>query len=64
MMSINPLVVDVFPLAVDLIDQREVEVESFHPLSVEHSHLRLVLLKLHVLDHVREPDTQPVVTGA
>lgn len=55
---------DVLPLTVDLIDQREVEVESFHSLSVEHSHLCLVLLKLHVLDHVREPDAQPVVTGA
>lgn len=55
---------DVLSLAVDLIDQREVEVEVFDPFSVEHSHLGLVLLILHVFDHVREPHSQPVVTDS
>lgn len=58
----NGLVVDVLSLTVDLIDQREVEVETFNPFSVEHSHLGLVLLILHVFDHIREPHSQPVVT--
>lgn len=53
---------DIFSFTVDLIDQREVEVETFDPLSVEHSHLGLVLLKLHVFDHIREPHAQSVVT--
>lgn len=57
----DSLVVYVFPLTVDLIDQGEVEVETFHPLSVKHSHLGLILLKLHVLYHVREPDTQTMI---
>lgn len=52
---------DVLSLAVDLVDQREVEVETFDPFPVEHSNLRLVFLILHVLDHIREPYSQPVV---
>ena len=52
---------DVLSLAVDLVDQREVEVETFDSLSVEDLHLGLVLLVLHVFDHIREPDAQPVV---
>lgn len=53
---------DVLRLTVDLIDQREVELEMFHAISVVRSRVGLVHLKLHVLDHVREPDAQAVVT--
>lgn len=52
---------NVLSLAVDLIDQREVEVEAFDSFPVEHSHLGLVLLVLHVFDHVWEPHSQSVV---
>lgn len=52
---------DVLSLAVDLVDQREVEVKMFDPLSVEHSDLGLVLLKLHVFDHIGEPHSQSMV---
>lgn len=55
---------DVLSLSVDLVDQGEVEVEMFNALSVEHSDLGLVLLVLHVLDHIGEPDSQPVVADA
>lgn len=55
---------DVLSLAVDLIGQREVEMETFHPFSVEHSHLGLVLLVLHVFDHIREPNSQTMVTDS
>lgn len=55
---------DVLSLAVDLVDQREVEVKTFDPLSVEHSDLGLVLLILHVFDHVGEPHSQSVVADA
>lgn len=54
---------DVLSFAVDLVDQREVEVETLDPLSVEHSDLGLVLLVLHVFDHIGEPHSQPVVAG-
>lgn len=57
----NVLVMDIFSLAVDLVDQREVEVETFDPFSVEHPDLGLVLLILHVFDHIGEPHSQPVV---
>lgn len=53
---------DVLSLAVDLVDQREVEVEAFDSFPVEYPHLGLVLLVLHVFDHVWEPHSQPVVT--
>lgn len=53
---------NVLPLAVDLIDQGEVEVETLHSFPVEHSYFGLVLLVLHVLDHVWEPHAQSVVT--
>jgi hypothetical protein len=52
---------DIFSLFVDLVDQGEVEVESLHSFSMEEFHLGLVLLILHVLDHVREPHRQSVV---
>lgn len=52
---------DVLPLTVDLVDQREVKVEALHTFSVEHSDFGLVLLILHVLDHIREPHSQPVI---
>lgn len=52
---------DVLSLAVDLVDQREVEVETFDPFPVEDFNLGLVLLVLHVFDHIREPHAQPVV---
>lgn len=52
---------DVLSLAVDLIDQRKVEVETFNSFAVEHSDLGLIFLILHVLDHVREPNSQPMV---
>lgn len=48
-------VMDVFSFFVDLVDQREVEVESFHSFSVEELDLGLIFFVLHVLDHVREP---------
>lgn len=53
---------NVLPLAVDLIDQGEVEVETLHSFPVEHSYFGLVLLVLHVFDHVWEPHSQSVVT--
>lgn len=56
------LVVNVLALAVDLVDQGEVEVETLHSFPVEHSYFGLVLLVLHVFDHVWEPHAQPVVT--
>lgn len=52
---------DVLSLAVDLVDQREVEVEMFDPFPVEHFHFGLILLILHVFDHIRKPHSQPVV---
>lgn len=52
---------DVLSLTVDLVDQGKVEVETFYPLTVEYSDLGLVLLILHVLDHIREPHSQPMV---
>lgn len=55
------LVMDVLSLAVDLIDQREIEVKAFHTFSMKHFHLGLVLFILHVFDHVREPHSQTVV---
>lgn len=58
----DALVVNVLPLAVDLIDQGEVEVEALHSFPVEHSYFGLVLLVLHVFDHVWEPHSQAVVT--
>lgn len=59
----NVLIMDVFSLTVDLVDQREVEVETFHPFSVEHFDLGLVLFILHVFDHIREPNPQSMVAG-
>ncbi len=56
------LVMDVLSLAVDLVDQREIEVKTFNAFSVEHSDLGLILLILHVFDHIGEPHSQPVVT--
>lgn len=53
---------NVLSLTVDLIDQREVEVEAFDSFPVEYSHLGLVLLVLHVFDHVWEPHSEAVVT--
>lgn len=53
---------NVLALAVDLIDQGEVEVEALHSFPVEHSYFGLVLLVLHVFNHVWEPHSQPVVT--
>lgn len=53
---------DVLSLAMDLVDEREVEVETFDPFSVENSDLGLILLILHVFDHIREPHSQAVIT--
>lgn len=55
---------DVLSLAVDLVDQGEVEVEALDPFSVEHFDLGLVLLILHVFDHVRKPHSQPMVADS
>ena len=55
---------DVLSLTVYLVDEREVEVEAFDPFPVEHSNLGLILFILHVLDHIREPNTQSVVANA
>lgn len=55
---------DVLSLTVDLIDKRKVEVKAFDPFSVEHSHLGLVLLILHVFDHIWEPHSQSMVTDS
>lgn len=55
---------DVLSLAVDLVDQREVKVETLDLFSVKHSDLGLVLFILHVFDHVGEPHSQSVVTEA
>lgn len=52
---------DVFSFSVNLVDQREVEVETLDLLPVEDADLGLVLFVLHVFDHVGEPDSQPVV---
>lgn len=52
---------DVLSLAVDLVDEREVEMEAFDSLSVKHSDFGLVFLKLHVFDHIREPHSQPMI---
>lgn len=52
---------DVLSLLVDLVDQREVEMEMLHPFSVEHSDLGLIFLILHVLDHIGEPHSQPMI---
>lgn len=54
---------DVLSLAVNLVDEREVEVEVFDPFPVKHSNLGLVFFILHVLDHIREPYSQPVVAN-
>lgn len=62
-MQTNSLVVDVLSLAVDLVDQRKVKVEAFDSFSVKHSNLGLKLLVLHVLYHIREPNSQPVVAN-
>lgn len=62
-MQTNSLVVDVLSFAVDLVDQRKVEVEALDSFSVKHSHLGLELLVLHVLYHVGEPNSQPVVAN-
>lgn len=52
---------DVLPLTVDLVDQREVKVETLHTFSMEYSNFGLVLLILHVLDHIRKPHSKPVI---
>lgn len=60
---LDVLVIDVLSLFMDLVLQGEVESEVFHLLPVEKLHLRLILLILQVLDHVRKPHRQSVVTA-
>lgn len=57
----NLLVMDVLSLTVDLVDEGKIKVESLHTFPMKHFDLRLVLLVLHVLYHVREPHSQSVV---
>lgn len=63
-MQTNSLVVDVLSFAVDLVDQRKVEVEAFDSFPLKHSHLGLKLLVLHILYHIGEPNSQPMVANA
>lgn len=57
----SSLVVDVLSLAMDLVDQRKIKVEALDTFSMKHSDLGLELFILHVLDHIREPNSQSVV---
>ena len=61
--SANSLVIEVLPLAVDLVFQGEVEGHVFYFLLDEDLGAGGVLLLLKVLDHVGEPHRQTVVAG-
>lgn len=61
-MMCDLLVVDILSFFVHLVFQGEIEMETFNPLPVEHLHPGLVLLILQMLDHVREPHSQTIVT--
>lgn len=56
------LVVEVLSVAVHLVLQGEVEGDVLHLLLDEDLGARGVLLLLEILDHVREPHRQPIVT--
>lgn len=54
---------DVLALFVNLIPQGEVEMKSLHFLTMEELDVRLVFLKLKVLDLVRKPNSQPIIAA-
>lgn len=54
---------NIFALFVNLILQCEVEMKSLHSLAMEDLDVRLIFLKLKVLDLVRKPSSQPIVAA-
>lgn len=59
----DSLVVEILPLAVDLVLQGEVKGDVFHLLLDEDLGARGVLLLLQVFDHVGEPHGQTIVAA-